>query len=476
MNADDFLKLLANGKNDADFEGFLKFTSDKLWNQYNDYLMDNILITENKVNAIVVNLPNASENKPYEHTVDFGDPRIVIVRAEGLVAETHGLAITVSDDKKSFKIAGTPDLNPIRNSGIDVESTFELTVFYTYEGLSLPPQKTLLERKLSLVINQDPRYLWKNIPVDWDNMPEPKYYKEDTGYAYVTVKALPDGTPQKDIVAASKRGRSHAQEGKPRDDHFELYHNDQTNWYVIAVADGAGSAKFSREGSRIACGVAVEVCKKALSNCEKFEENINLWHIDQKSEDAGKLVSTDIYNILGKAAHTAHNEIKAEAARTKNRLKDYATTLLLAICKKFDFGWFVASFWVGDGAMCLYDKEKHTSVLLGAPDEGEYGGQTRFLTMPEIFANPTDFFSRLKCRIVPDFTALFLMSDGVSDPKFETDVNLNSTEKWDALWDDLKDNGVELTDDNEAAKEQLLNWLDFWSVGNHDDRTIAILY
>ena len=68
------------------------------------------------------------------------------------------------------------------------------------------------------------------------------------------------------------------------------------------------------------------------------------------------------------------------------------------------------------------------------------------------------------------------MSDGVSDPKFETDANLNNPAKWDALWDDLKQNGVDLTDDNEAAKDQLLDWLDFWSPGNHDDRTIAILY
>lgn len=45
-----------------------------------------------------------------------------------------------------------------------------------------------------------------------------------------------------------------------------------------------------------------------------------------------------------------------------------------------------------------------------------------------------------------------------------------------ALWDDLKQKGVDLTDDNDAAKDQLLDWLDFWSPGNHDDRTIAILY
>ena len=157
----------------------------------------------------------------------------------------------------------------------------------------------------------------------------------------------------------------------------------------------------------------------------------------------------------------------------------YATTLLLTICKKFSYGWFIASFWVGDGAICLYSKENHTAKLLGIPDEGEYAGQTRFLTMPEIFKDATSLYQRLRFNIVPDFTALFLMSDGVSDPKFETDANLNNPDKWDNLWNDLINNPehpVDLSDDNEEAKNQLLDWLDFWSPGNHDDRTIAILY
>ena len=96
--------------------------------------------------------------------------------------------------------------------------------------------------------------------------------------------------------------------------------------------------------------------------------------------------------------------------------------------------------------------------------------------MPEIFKDATALYQRLRFYIVDDFTALFLMSDGVSDPKFETDANLNNPDKWDTLWDDLKENGVDLIDDNEASQDQLLDWLDFWAPGNHDDRTIAILY
>ena len=83
--------------------------------------------------------------------------------------------------------------------------------------------------------------------------------------------------------------------------------------------------------------------------------------------------------------------------------------------------------------------------------------------------------SRLKYSIEEDFSALLLMTDGISDPFFETDANLNKVEKWNELWDNIKSE-VDLTDDNTESQYQLLKWLNFWSPGNHDDRTIAILY
>ena len=103
--------------------------------------------------------------------------------------------------------------------------------------------------------------------------------------------------------------------------------------------------------------------------------------------------------------------------------------------------------------------------------------------MPEIFADYAALYRRLRFCIEDDFTALLLMTDGVSDPMFGTDAELNNIEKWNELWDKLKNgfpedniSGVDLSDDNERAKDQLLNWLNFWKPGEHDDRTIAILY
>lgn len=484
MNIDKVLQILIGDNKEDKAESFLRFLSGKLWNLYDEYLMDKIKMAESEI-VWNLNIPNAKENQAYAQTIampilsleQLAGVEIILEGVTGLNEETHGLILTVSPDGKSFSITGTPSLESFRKDGATAQSAFELTLRYRFTGIEMPSDRPVLEKRIPFVINQDPRKLWKNIPVDWDNMPEPKYRKEDTQSEYVKVEALADGTPQKDIVAVSKRGRSHAQEGKPRDDHFKMEHTGN-DWYIMAVADGAGSAKFSREGSRIACEESVNFCIVQLNNNKEFENAIARYD-ELKGEgenDARKIVGDYIYKIVGTAAFKAHKAINAEAAMAKNQPKQYATTLLLTICKKFPFGWFLASFWVGDGAICLYDRQAHTAKILGVPDEGEYAGQTRFLTMPEIFKDAASLYQRLRFNIVNDFTALFLMTDGVSDPKFETDANLNNPDKWDALWNDLKENGVELTDDNEASKDQLLNWLDFWSPGNHDDRTIAILY
>lgn len=484
MTFEKIIQTIIGDTNDERAEGFLRFLSSKLWGLYNDYLMDKIKVAESEI-VWNLNMPNAKENQIYNQTVEMPkvssaqlpEVEILLDDVVGLEQDIHGLQLMVAPDKHSFAITGTPTLEHFRKDGATALSTFELTLKYHFSGMEMPAERPVLERKVQFVINQDPRKLWRDIPVDWENMTEPKYKKDDIQIDYVKVEALSDGTPQKDIVAASKRGRSHAQEGKPRDDHFKMSHMDN-GWYIMAVADGAGSAKYSREGSRIACEEVTNYCMAQLANSKDFESAVKQYneHKTESESDARKAVGDYIYKIVGTAAFKAHKSINAEAAIKKLPAKQYATTLLLAICKKFEFGWFIATFWVGDGAICLYNKQAHTAEVLGIPDEGEYAGQTRFLTMPEIFKDATSLYQRLRFRIVDDFTALFLMSDGVSDPKFETDANLNNPDKWDALWTDLKENGVELTDDNEETKNQLLAWLDFWSPGNHDDRTIAILY
>lgn len=485
MNIEKIIDILTAGQKEEKVDGFLRFLSDKLWDKYNEFLMDKIVVLQGDISKWTPNLPNASENKPYSceislpEVVSLPDVAIEIVEISGITEEQHGLNVSLSEDKAKILIEGTPCLNYYRKDGKTAESAYELVLRYKFNGVEMPTDRPVLERRIPFVINQDPRYLWRNLPVEWDKMEEPRYQNDDVQCDYIKVESI-DGDPQKDIVAASKRGRSHAQEAKPRDDFYRMKHMDN-GWYIMAVGDGAGSAQYSREGSRIACTTVVDYCQTQLLASEDFDEHILTYneYKDEAESDARKMVGDYIYKIVGTAAFKAHKAINEEAAQRNIPSKKYATTLLLAICKKFTFGWFVASFWVGDGAICLYDKNAHTAKLLGIPDEGEFAGQTRFITMPEIFKDATELYQRLRFNIVPDFTALFLMTDGVSDPKFETDANLINPDKWDDLWEDLTKNEehpVDLSDDHEDARHELLDWLDFWSPGNHDDRTIAILY
>ena len=376
------------------------------------------------------------------------------------------LGLTLEMDKPGeFSLLGKP------------QKAGDFTLKLRYTTVEGEPVSELI---IPIAFNPSPRDLWKNIPTD-RNIP---YFKEDSDKEYLKVEAGKDGYPKKDIVAASQRGRSHAQEGKARDDHFSLFHCEESDWYIIAVADGAGSAKYSRKGSEVACNTVIDHCKNLLFENPEFEASIREYEANRDNQEKRTNVTRHVIDIVYKGAMKAHEAVKKVAeANEESKLKDFATTLMFAVCKKYDFGWFIASFWVGDGAMCLFDENNKTAKLLGTPDEGEFSGQTRFLTMPEIFRDPEVVAKRLRMAIVPDFTALFLMSDGVSDPMFETDKNLNDYAKWEEFYNNLKKGfpedeigGVDLSDDNEAAKDQLLGWLDFWSPGNHDDRTIAILY
>jgi hypothetical protein len=72
------------------------------------------------------------------------------------------------------------------------------------------------------------------------------------------------------------------------------------------------------------------------------------------------------------------------------------------------------------------------------------------------------------------------MTDGIYDPKFATENKLENPESWKTFFDDLHGNNddapkVDFINDTDIDV-QLSVWTDFWSRGNHDDRTLAIIY
>ena len=399
-----------------------------------------------------LSLPNATAGKDYKHTIDINKPPLNEITAFDLVEfETTGLEYE----------PGTRTIKGVPEASGDYKLTFRFQIAESDEWY---------EKQISFVINPNPKSLWKDLPSEEKD----PYWKADTAAV-----ATPFGSNH--LVAASKRGRSHAHEGKFRDDEFEFLFDKDTGWGIIAVSDGAGSAKSSRKGSLLACDAVQDYFTTGIppEDWAAIDEIVTKFSTD-KSEDNSKALSQLLIGNMSKAAYAAHKAIAEYALKKEVPAKDFSATLLFSLVKKFDFGYCIASFGVGDGGIGIYDEVNQTASLLTMPDGGEFAGQTRFITMPEIFKDD-NYFKRFSIRVVENFTALILMTDGITDPKFQTDANLGRFEIWQKLWKDLQgendDNAiVELNKDNEELAEQLSSWLDFWSPGNHDDRTIAILF
>jgi hypothetical protein len=316
-----------------------------------------------------------------------------------------------------------------------------------------------------LIVNPDPRSLWKDLPTD----PSKPYQKPDTA-----AQALLN--PPCTVLAASRRGRSHAHSGTFRDDDFAVDWFQESGWYLLAVADGAGSAKYSRRGSQIACEtvhrlLAEQLRGTAAASITRISES---WAADPTSERE-KLVRNEFYRVLGGAAIQARKAIEEASTEAKAELRDFNTTLIIVLARPCAAGWFLASFSVGDGGAGLAGTLPETPCLLTTPDGGEFAGQTVFLTMKEALATGDAVLRRLRLSHVPSFSALMVMTDGVSDPKFASDEALASPAPWNALWNEISPILADSTDRAEQAAA-LLEWLNFWSTGNHDDRTIAILF
>ncbi|PWV53453.1 PP2C family serine/threonine-protein phosphatase [Chitinophaga sp. S165] len=400
-------------------------------------------------------LPNAKVNKAYNFAFD---PEGTGLQEMGDFEWSIPEGLGISFDETANTISGIPLQ----------QGEYILTLKFRLKNH--PADKPFTEKKIHLVINPDPKSLWQHLPSDETD----KYWQPDQAAV-----ALPFG--DRKLVIASKRGRSHAHEGKFRDDSFGCDFNAAKGWGVIAVADGAGSAKYSRKGADIACKATVSSFREMMAGDKMaaLEEAITAY-LNDSSEESQKKVSVQFIEQLGKLAFTAQNKIKQEAQENGADIKDYSTTLIFALVKKYTAGYVISSFWIGDGGIGIYQDNSGEAFVMGTPDSGEFAGQTRFLTMSDTFANGA-YVNRIRFKVVPDFTALLLMTDGLTDPKFQTDGNLQKNEYWRQLWQDLggaNEDGIKVNFSGTPgeAKDGLLNWLDFWSPGNHDDRTIAILY
>jgi hypothetical protein len=385
-----------------------------------------------------LSLPNAKVNQEYLEAVSALD--------------TNGHAIAIDDI----------EIDPASGLSFDVKSSH-------IQGLPLAAGTVSLKIKwtnskgqpffytMNLIVIADPKSLWNNI----EPPASAPYFKKNTDSLFISEHPVR-------IAAASRRGRSHEHNGSFRDDDFFVHADPASGWSTLIVADGAGSARFSRRGSEIATaefGARILVATTG-ENGAQLTQQLEHW---DKSHEAQKSISAHFQKLFQEASVAAIKKIDAEAQSIPTSAKDYSTTLLVAVTKRIKTRTFIVAFWVGDGVIAAYGPSGKVRVM-GQPDSGEHAGQTVFLDARVVMDGP-NFFKRITMGFFSDITSVLLMTDGVSDPRFETDSELSDPSKWDALWSEISP--LLFTQSPEQA---LLNWLEFYSPKHHDDRTIAVLW
>ncbi len=411
---------------------------------------------ENRIMDIAqqpVRILNATVGKPYETRIDFDQLKWNDISA----FEFSGLEeIGLSFDRKTSQLSGVP-----AKSG-------DFKVLFRFKLTGEPEDAAFHEKVIPIIINPDPKSLWKKLDSDRND----PYWKEDD-----VTELAPLG--DKTILVSSKRGRAHANVGSFREDDF-AFKELPGGWNLVVVADGAGSAKISRKGSALACNTVVEyfMDKPAVDGMAVFDDLLQQYKAD--AADIQKKLNQFVYNNLGRAALHVHKRLVAFATEAAVPVKDLNTTLIFTLFKRYEIGYALLSFGVGDCPIALLNKDVSEVTLMNWIDVGEFGGGTRFITMPEIFHDPK-FATRFGFKIVEDFSYLMMMSDGIYDAKFVVEANLPNIKKWKEFLADLggkNDDGVkvELNPGNPDIVPQFSAWMDFWSPGNHDDRTLAIVF
>ena len=380
----------------------------------------------------------------------------VLEDAQGF--EELGLACRLEGER--LTVEGTP---PAPFEGVVLVSAF----VRPQKGSKVKIDEIIVRRSFSILPNS----------VDlWEEHDPPK----DVRYADLPL-AKSDGAslcPELGItaLAARKRGRAHAHVAAFCDDFYVMRAAPGADmWHVFAVADGAGSAEYSRKGAELACSV---------STLRLFEElNYAAEPILPASAELclGADVKGRVDELFYRAVYEACKAIKAEADSIHASSRFYSATLLLLALKYFpgDRRWVALSYWVGDGALGVYRPDAKDGVLLlGEPDSGEYAGETRFLTSPGELDRAA-VSNRARVTALADFEAIVMTTDGVSDPFFPSDSKLRDFECWREFWaaklpaEAPNAFNAELSPSERA--EALLKGLDFRVRGCHDDRTMLAI-
>lgn len=212
------------------------------------------------------------------------------------------------------------------------------------------------------------------------------------------------------VIGASIRGRSHELHDTPCQD-YHIFEKVIDGWYILAVSDGAGSAKYAARGAKANSTFSVRLVKQMLME-KRWIENEYFpteleWYIEARA----------IFERIKLIIRTKVSELEEESVEA-----DFNATLLLAIVTPKG----VLTAHIGDGRMGYLSDDDEWKAMM-TPHKGDEANQTIFLQSG--WTSPMVPAFKLGGIFVPEITivrgmpkAIVLMSDGCERASWECSI------------------------------------------------------
>ena len=354
-----------------------------------------ILVDQKEANNIEVALISNSGSKlQYKigsgEFIDYSKPFTInhncVITGKGVFDD--GTIIEKVENINSF-VSKQPTINENNRMVTITSNDKDTDIYYTIDGT--PPTRNSLKYEKPFTIKRSCSISAFTCKAG--------YKDSDIVSTYIEIIITPEErirqfTNEQYVIGISYQGEGHIRNFTPCQD-FHSYKKINENWSIAIVSDGAGSAKYSADGSKAVCLAFTHYVEEYLLKLYpdgSLPENKE-WDIEFR----GMLHKFQVE--LSKQAETQSIEFKSLAA----------TILIIAYSKR---GYLVAH--IGDGRAAVKTAEGWQAVI--TPHKGEEANQTIFSTSI-LFSNYPNL--KMSGVYVPEtyvgktsIKAFTLMSDG----------------------------------------------------------------
>jgi hypothetical protein len=258
-------------------------------------------------------------------------------------------------------------------------------------------------------------------------------------------------------IACSATGTSHKKTGKPCQDYADFIRvndfggTDKNGDIVIgAVCDGAGSCKYSDQGSQLAVKTTLQFLQDWLVS------------LKQQGTDLSLAISDYAPKAFGENLAKVKEAFDAKAQEMSWPLRDLSCTLLAVVATPK----WLAAMQIGDGFIVIRQPDSEYELLF-QPSKGEYANQTTFVTA----RNALD---TMQVKVVPGQQQfIFASTDGLERLALEIRQVSNP---YPPFFDGFREAIETRSEDEEKISTQ--EWLQWEKVNKRtdDDKTILLCW